>query len=124
MHGYCMGYNMHEYTIKSGYDVAKEKKENKRVSDPRSSYVITESMWKCIWKLAVLAKIQNFLWRIESGAVATNETLAKRFGGKDLVCPVCEEENDTLEHLLFLCPWANKCWHGSELDVRFSKLKM
>lgn len=111
-----------KYTVKFGYHVAKEKEENRRARDPGSSYVIPKSLRKCIWKVVVPTKIQNFLWRIGSGALATNEALARRFGGRDPMCPVCGEEKETLKHLLFLCSWANKCWHGSELYVKLKNL--
>lgn len=61
------------------------------------------------------------MWRIAAGAIATKDALFRRSYAKDPMCPICENERETLEHMLFCCPWVNQCWFGYALGLRFSK---
>lgn len=101
------------YSVKSGYMVARSLKEDVVIKDPSTSNQIPKSLWKCIWNIAVPPKIQQFLWRIGAGAVATKDALYRRACAKDPMCPLCMEEKETMEHLLFLCPWTKYCCLGS-----------
>ncbi|XP_058181423.1 uncharacterized protein LOC131299867 [Rhododendron vialii] len=41
--------------------------------------------------------------------------LFKRRCSVDNLCPICEKEVETTEHLFFLCPWAKMVWFGCNI---------
>ncbi|KAG2249661.1 hypothetical protein Bca52824_089289 [Brassica carinata] len=57
-----------------------------------------------IWKLKAPRKIKHFLWQALTGCVATCSRLADRHCGTDRSCPRCGNGEETINHLLFLCP--------------------
>lgn len=95
--------------MKSGYWVAKALVKEAPAKSPGTSYIIPNTLWKCVWKLCVTPKVQHFIWQVSVGAVATRAALFKRKCVDNPVCPICLTDEETLEHLLFLCPWAKMC---------------
>lgn len=112
------------YTVKSGYWVAKDQEKDLPIKDPGMSYVVPNSLWKNVWRLSIPPKIQHFVWRICVGAVATRSALFKRKCAVNPMCPICLVEEETLEHLLFLCPWTKSCWFGYPLGIKFNRWTM
>ncbi|CAL9232629.1 unnamed protein product [Arabidopsis halleri] len=85
-------------------------KEGKREWDP----VVFEG---------ITPKIRHFLWRGLSGALATATQLRTRTIPADPVCQKCCQEEETVNHILFTCPFANAVWrHVYSLvgQIRFS----
>ncbi|KAI8536299.1 hypothetical protein RHMOL_Rhmol10G0246800 [Rhododendron molle] len=58
---------------------------------------------------------KNFWWRVCRNILATKENLFKRRCAKDNLCPICDCEVETIDHMLFLCPWANMVWFGCNI---------
>lgn len=73
---------------------------------------------KQIWKLDILPKIQHFLWKVLSGALPTYVQLCSRGVNIDPICQRCCLEEETINHVLFLCPHAFAIWRYSGLSVR------
>ncbi|ONH90045.1 hypothetical protein PRUPE_8G032200 [Prunus persica] len=48
-----------------------------------------------------------FLWRVLPNAIFTHWNLYRSKIIDSPVCPICGVEEETIEHLLFLCPWTN-----------------
>ncbi|KAK4258076.1 hypothetical protein QN277_007576 [Acacia crassicarpa] len=111
------------YTVKAGYQVEKSKRSD-RSSRAGPSCVISPQCWKSIWCIKVIPRVQNFLWRSLNRAVATNAALYSRRRGLTKLCPVCEEADETLEHLFFQCPWTRCVWFGCSLGVKFDCLRV
>lgn len=70
-----------------------------------------------IWKLQAPRKIKLFLWQALSDFVATCSRLADRHCGIDKSCPRCGNEEETVNHLLFLCPPALQTWALSDIPA-------
>ncbi|KAM2301691.1 hypothetical protein ACFX1S_032583 [Malus domestica] len=66
---------------------------------------INKQVWKSIWKLEVPPKIIIFIWQILHRVVATRLDLFKRHVAVSPTCPICNEEEESVEHLFLLCPW-------------------
>lgn len=114
--GYCWIYTKSGlYTVKSGYDLAVNLKEDSRetsVSEPS-----TKPLMAMIWKLKAPRKIKHFLWQALAGCVATCGRLVDRHCGTDRSCPRCGDTEESINHLLFLCPPALQCWALSNVPA-------
>ena len=86
-----------------------------------SSYSIDNAIWKKIWSLKTIPRVHNFVWRIINKAVASNDALFKRKCSSSPNCPICEQKEETLEHLFLLCPWVRRSWFASPLGLRISE---
>ncbi|KAL1207156.1 hypothetical protein V5N11_032759 [Cardamine amara subsp. amara] len=62
------------------------------------------------WKLKTLRKIRHFMLQVLSGCIAKKQNLLNRRVGQDGLCPRCGAENETTNHMLFLCPFARQIW--------------
>ncbi|KAK4255495.1 hypothetical protein QN277_008493 [Acacia crassicarpa] len=105
------------YSIKLGYH--RRKNQNSvNVNRSGSSTVIPSKCWKLVWKIRVIPRVQQFIWRLLNDAVATNYALVRRRRSKDSRCPVCEKAEETIEHVFFHCPWTRCIWFGCSLGAR------
>lgn len=100
-----------EYTVKSWYWAATHVFEDEAIIPPEGSLVLKNQ----IWKLEILPKIQHFLWKVVSGALPTYMQLCSRGVNTDPICQRCCVEEETINHVLFLCPHAQATWRCSGL---------
>lgn len=106
-----------EYSVKSGYYVANQERTKDEGEKPSTSLVINTNLWAIIWKLKVPHKIRHFWWRACSNCLATKENLLKRRCGQSQMCPICNQFDETIEHMLFDCHWARAVWFGSNVQL-------
>lgn len=94
-----------QYVVKKRYYCAKEKRS---IARRRNGCLtdISSDMWRKVWKIKALPKVLHFLWRCLVSAVPVKDSLVKRKCSTTALCPVCAEEPETLEHMLFFCAWA------------------
>lgn len=78
-------------------------------------------MWKGIWRLEDLPKIRNFIWRVAKGVIAMQANLFKKKCAPSLVCPICNEYKETVEHMLLTCPWVEPVWFGGPLGYKIDR---
>jgi hypothetical protein len=64
---------------------------------------------KFIWKLKIPLKIKIFLWFLNNKVLLTKDNLAKRQWTGCTKCVFCGEQ-ETVEHLFLLCPFARLIW--------------
>lgn len=105
--------NFGAYTVKSGYVQQRSKLTKVNSSKPSCSYVPSSSLWKKLWCIPTLPKIRMFIWRVLKNWVACRDNLVKRRCGTNPTCPICGTTSETIEHLLFHCPWSKAIWFGS-----------
>ncbi|CAA7047582.1 unnamed protein product [Microthlaspi erraticum] len=67
---------------------------------------------KTIWKIDSAPKIKHFLWKLVSRSLSTKDTLKRRHIVRDSVCVRCCQREETADHLLFECPYAQQVWRG------------
>lgn len=100
--------NKEQYTVKSGYRVL-----------TRSSALLSTGLpsfhWLKLWNLAIPPKVKNFVWRAILECLPTLENLRKRFVDVYPFCQVCKVASESQEHILYYCPFANRCWSISSL---------
>ncbi|XP_071687637.1 uncharacterized protein [Rutidosis leptorrhynchoides] len=56
-------------------------------------------------------KICIFIWRVINGRIPTRSELDKRNIDLDsILCPICEAQIESIDHILFLCPKTTQIW--------------
>ncbi|CAL9020184.1 unnamed protein product [Prunus brigantina] len=106
------------YTVKSGYHRFHARLHTIIPTHSLSSHSIPEFVWKFVWKIKTLPKIKHFLWRALSCSLSTRLSLFRRKIVSNPICPICECYEESIEHILFLYPWTQLVWFGSELSYR------
>jgi hypothetical protein len=74
----------------------------------------THPIFKAVWRSRCIPRVKFFLWLILVDRLNTKTMLSRRNIGERnndhcVLCNLCE--NETLEHLFFLCPFAIQCWN-------------
>ncbi|KAG7557068.1 Ribonuclease H domain [Arabidopsis suecica] len=99
------------YTVKSGYQVARE------MTEPIEWGPNYKSLQAQAWKIKCPPKIKHFLWQIASGALAVTSKLAHRGIQCDIICKRCELAEETINHALFECSHSQKIWELSTIPT-------
>ncbi|KAI5344364.1 PREDICTED: reverse mRNAase [Prunus dulcis] len=106
------------YTVKSGYHWVHHKNQAFNHQHPSTSIAITKDIWKALRKTQTPPNIRNFMWRIFRNSLATNDNLCKRRIRQSPICPICKSHEETLKHILLLCPWVKSVWFRGCLTYR------
>ena len=66
--------------------------------------------WKGIWKAKVSPRVAFFAWTAALGKILTADNLRRR--GIPVVswCCMCKADGESVDHLLFHCPYAKELW--------------
>lgn len=102
------------YSVKSGYKTL-QKATNSLNSKPTTSNTTPKEVWDTIWGAQVPQKIKHFTWKACHNALPTKENLTKRRLSRDNLCPKCQKQPETAEHMLLLCDWTRPIWFGMGL---------
>lgn len=94
------------YTVKSGYKVFL----NSKIDGIASSSNSMEKVWNSLWKLKIPSKIKLFCWKALNNTLPTKLNLLKRGIASDLYCPICGNEVESTDHILFQCCRAKEIW--------------
>lgn len=109
------------YTVKSGYHWHHLRSIKSVPDNTHTSHQVPSKCWRIIWGLKVVPKIRAFFWRALSGAIPTNLNLFRRKLKRDPLCSICNIFEESIEHILLLCPWTEAVWFGSPLGYRIRK---
>ncbi|KAG7551546.1 Reverse transcriptase zinc-binding domain [Arabidopsis thaliana x Arabidopsis arenosa] len=70
-----------------------------------------------IWLLKTAPKIQMFIWRALSGALAVADCMRSHGLLINPVCQICQSQEETISHVLFGCTLAASVWQISALPL-------
>eukprot|EP00253_Pinus_taeda_P034931 PITA_34931 len=70
------------------------------------------AQWKFIWDFPSLPKIDFFGWTVAHQSILTRDNLRRRGMEGPSRCPLCLSDEETVSHLLLLCPFAQEVWRG------------
>ncbi|CAN0916128.1 Putative ribonuclease H protein At1g65750, partial [Linum grandiflorum] len=91
------------YTVHSGYNLLRAI-NSPPMLEPVS--FVDPQFWNQLWELPIPPKLSFFLWCIFHNILATKIGLLFKHIATDTICPVCLQNNETLEYLFLLCPLA------------------
>jgi hypothetical protein len=75
--------------------------------------------WKRLWKSWAPPKCKFFVWLAIRNKCWTVDRLQRKGLPHPVVCPLCDQEHETILHLLCMCSFARQFWH-----TIFSSLRM
>ena len=110
-----------DYSVKSGVKVLQDSCSAVKFSSPSSSFTPPLRLWRIIWEVPILPRINFFLWSCVSEALPCSKALWSRKCASSPVCRICCNEVETIEHVLILCPWVLEVWHQSPLKLKIAK---
>jgi hypothetical protein len=64
------------------------------------------SVWKKVWKLQVIPKVRNFIWKMVKNGLPTNENRFARHIVQNASCEICYNPREDCYHAVMLCPHA------------------
>ncbi|PWA87600.1 Endonuclease/exonuclease/phosphatase [Artemisia annua] len=74
--------------------------------------ILTLSHEKTRWHPLVPKKVNILVWRADKDSLATRCNLDKRCIDLHLIlCPMCEEDVESLDHLMGRCSWSRSIWN-------------
>lgn len=76
--------------------------------------------WSWLWRLNCWEKIKVLLWTIMKGRILTNAERARRHLTVDKTCPICQEEEETIKHLLWDCTAAREAWRFTSSPINYA----
>ncbi|KAJ1389468.1 Ribonuclease H domain [Sesbania bispinosa] len=120
----CWPYSPHgEYTVKIGYQIAKASTD----SGPLQGDPHMQVFWKNLWSIPAPQKIKLFLWKAASKSLPVRGALHRRHLAQSPLCPICSQEEESIDHLFLRCDWTRAFWFAghpslspsSNPDLRF-----
>jgi hypothetical protein len=77
---------------------------------------------KQIWKIKTPSKCRFFLWLLVHGRCWTSDRLQRHGLRNNGACALCDEEQETLDHLLPGCVYSKEVWFKIYRSNRWSAL--
>jgi hypothetical protein len=96
------------FSVKSAYHMAKSK--FKESSGSSSNHDLSTQLWKRVWHVKGPSVVRVFLWKACSNILPTKINLHKRGIVEDPLCPICKQEGESVEHILWTCESARDVW--------------
>ncbi|TXG50387.1 hypothetical protein EZV62_022911 [Acer yangbiense] len=93
------------YTVRSGYKVALDLKKG-----IGSSSMQLSPWWRFLWKCNIPNKCKIFFWKAFNGWLPTFATLARRRVDVVDYCQVCNDDSESITHILWSCNSAVEVW--------------
>ncbi|KAF5454830.1 hypothetical protein F2P56_024466 [Juglans regia] len=76
--------------------------------------------WTKLWNLRIPNTAKTFLWKACLNALPTRANLLKRKTLEEPVCPICIQQPETIEHILWDCPSTRDVWSHSTRKLQNS----
>lgn len=116
------------YSVKTGYKSAIELMEDgalgKKGCGSTSEKTKHDQLWKSIWQLDVPSKMRFFIWKCCDHALAVRRNLKRRHIRIDNVCGVCNQFDETENHMFFRCQTSHQFWFCSPLQLNSFELEV
>ena len=94
--------------MKSTYYVAKKMLDSD-IQAKTSRGDVHAPLWKRIWQLNIPEKIRIFAWRL-CMSLPTMANLNRRGIQVDVLCPICKNEEEGVEHAILSCELVEAVW--------------
>lgn len=93
-----------KYSVNSAYHFLQGTSDEERI-------LVFSNLWQCL----APSNVKAFGWRTLWGRLQTKENLKKRgiiTEEELLACPFCANTEESMEHVLFPCPFAVQVWNA------------
>jgi hypothetical protein len=80
-----------------------------------------EHIWHIIWKTKLWPKVSTFLWLLVQNHILTWDNLKKRGFIGPSIFYLCQQQEETMEHIFNQCPNNNMIWDQAALIMRQTK---
>uniref|UniRef100_A0A2N9JBI5 CCHC-type domain-containing protein n=1 Tax=Fagus sylvatica TaxID=28930 RepID=A0A2N9JBI5_FAGSY len=97
------------YSVKSAYHLLMEAKQRNEAGES-SNTSRERDLWKGIWEASVPQKIKLFIWKACKGILPTKLNLFRKKVSNSFTCEFCDEEPESVEHVLVECQFAQEVW--------------
>ncbi|KAL0010776.1 hypothetical protein SO802_005884 [Lithocarpus litseifolius] len=102
-----------EYTIKSGYQLARQIVKEENMQGECSKTGKGDLVWSTLRKLHIPNKLKLFGWRFCHDILPTHENLARKTIIEDWTCELCIRRDESSLHVMWECSVAQDVWAGS-----------
>ena len=82
----------------------------------------SDKIWKQLWKIRIKHKQKLFLWKSLHQVLLGREAIYRRTGKGDLICKLCGENSETVEHVFFQCRKARMICQKSKDDMAYGSI--
>ncbi|XP_019099765.1 PREDICTED: uncharacterized protein LOC109132546 [Camelina sativa] len=106
-----------DYTVRSGYWQGMHNPTEPNILPPRPHGSMT--LKQKIWRLNIMPKLKHFMWGAISKALPSLTRLTSRAMNLDPICPRCFQSDETIEQILFMCPYAASIWQLTNIQTGF-----
>ena len=108
------------YTVKSGHHRAMDlwRKEQ------GLTVAISRDQWRYVWTASVPDKVKIWHWRAFQDVVPFLSRLVTKGVDCSVVCPMCEEANETLGHFVKGCPLLQSVVTISSIRDKFQQINI
>ncbi|XP_057444623.1 uncharacterized protein LOC130736863 [Lotus japonicus] len=100
------------YTSKSGYEFIRRLHAQEEASSS-SAPVIPAAFWRLIWRSSAIPQCRELVWQACSSFLPVRGGLRMRGIDVDPACPWCRVDNETISHVLLLCPMIEHLWFAA-----------
>ena len=95
------------YSVKFTYQMLATEVINE---EPSSSNGEDSKVWRSIWKIRAPPKVRHFMWRAARDSLPSKQNLARRKIALDKTCLLCDEQQESIMHVLRVCDQAKAVW--------------
>ncbi|XP_050222264.1 uncharacterized protein LOC126672356 [Mercurialis annua] len=86
--------------------------------DSGASAYSSSDIWKKVWKLQIMPKVKNFLWRILKSVLPCLQVLDNGGNSVDVIYPRCSLNSESILHVLKECDRGRGVWLSSHLVLQ------
>lgn len=98
-------YQLGVYSTKSGYRSLYDLQRSTQPASNNSIWIHNGfNVWNLVWSLDVPEMIKIFLWKCLKGILPIRKNVASRLHHISPICPLCEADSESLDHLFCSCP--------------------
>lgn len=83
--------------------------------DVRNTYPSCADIMKKIWKLNIPPKVKVFGWLLIKNRLQTRKIICRFKNSIDPSCAFCQNDIETQDHIMCMCPFAQAVWTSSNL---------
>lgn len=98
------------FSVKKAYNAITSPSQQQQLEEKE----LSQAIWK---KGYVQPRLRLFLWKCSKNVLPLSEILFGRSSKGDPCCALCGQE-ESMQHMLFNCPFARACWFMGSVVLR------